>query len=98
MAVYFAGVNTSKWLPYAWLGLIDTTNMLTALALAPVAPVGVWLGVKFVRRVSQALFYRLFDIGPENLVPGSKMPLQRMPDAQDRALLVDYLRRVTAPR
>ena len=63
MAVYFAGVNTSKWLPYAWLGLIDTTNMLTALALAPVAPVGVWLGVKFVRRVSQALFYRLFDIG-----------------------------------
>jgi uncharacterized membrane protein YfcA len=28
-----------------------------------VAPVGVWLGVKFVRRVSQALFYRLFDIG-----------------------------------
>jgi cytochrome c len=41
---------------------------------------------------------RLFDIGPENLVPGSKMPLQRMPDAAERALLVDYLKRVTAPR
>jgi uncharacterized membrane protein YfcA len=63
MAVFFAGVNASKWLPYAWLGLIDTTNMLTALALAPVAPLGVWLGVMFVHRVSQALFYRLFDIG-----------------------------------
>jgi uncharacterized membrane protein YfcA len=62
MAVFFAAVNTSKWLPYAWLGLIDTANMLTALALAPVAPIGVWLGVKFVRRVPQALFYRLFNI------------------------------------
>jgi len=63
MAVFFAAVNTSKWLPYAWLGLIDTANMLTALALAPVAPIGVWLGVKFVRRVPQKLFYRLFDLG-----------------------------------
>jgi uncharacterized protein len=62
-AVYFAAVNTSKWIPYAWLGLIDGTNMFTALALAPVAPVGVWLGVKFVRRVPQKLFYRLFDLG-----------------------------------
>jgi uncharacterized membrane protein YfcA len=62
MAVFFAAVNTSKWLPYAWLGLIDTANMLTALALAPVAPIGVWLGVKFVRRVPQALFYRLFNV------------------------------------
>jgi uncharacterized membrane protein YfcA len=61
-AVFFAAVNTSKWLPYAWLGLIDGTNMLTALVLAPIAPVGVWLGVKFVRRVPQRLFYRLFDL------------------------------------
>jgi cytochrome c len=28
---------------------------------------------------------RLFEVGPESLVPGSKMPLQRMPDADDRA-------------
>jgi uncharacterized membrane protein YfcA len=61
-AVFFAAVNTSKWIPYAWLGLIDSTNMVTALVLAPVAPVGVWLGVKFVRRVPQKLFYRLFDV------------------------------------
>jgi cytochrome c len=40
---------------------------------------------------------RLFDIGPDRLVPGSKMPLQRMPDAKDRALLIDYLEQVTAP-
>jgi hypothetical protein len=71
MAVFFAAVNTSKWIPYAWLGLIDGTNMLTALALAPVAPVGVWLGVKFVRRVPQEAFYRLFHVSM--LVTGAKL-------------------------
>jgi cytochrome c len=40
---------------------------------------------------------RLFEVGPEVLVPGSKMPLQRMPDPDDRAALVAYLRRVTGP-
>jgi cytochrome c len=39
---------------------------------------------------------QLFDVGPENLVPGSKMPLQRMPDARDRARLIAYLKQVTA--
>jgi uncharacterized membrane protein YfcA len=63
MAVFFAAVNASKWLPYAWLGLIDLTNMTTSLALAPVAPVGVWLGVKYLQRVPQHLFYRLFNAG-----------------------------------
>ena len=47
---------------------------------------------------TEATVDRLFEVGPENLVPGSKMPLQRMPDAADRALLIDYLRRITAAR
>jgi cytochrome c len=38
---------------------------------------------------------RLFDVGPETLVPGSKMPLQRMPDPADRARLIAYLKQVT---
>jgi cytochrome c len=38
---------------------------------------------------------RLFDVGPETLVPGSKMPLQRMPDPKDRARLIAYLKQVT---
>jgi hypothetical protein len=63
MAVFFAGINASKWLPYWWLGLIDATNLATSLALAPLAPLGVWLGVAFVRRVSPAIFYRLFHLG-----------------------------------
>ena len=63
MAVFFAAVNLAKWLPYAWLGLIDVTNMSTSLVLLPLAPLGVWLGVRFVRRVSPRLFYRLFHLG-----------------------------------
>jgi uncharacterized membrane protein YfcA len=63
MAVFFAVVNASKWVPYAWLGLIDTRNMLTSLALAPFAPIGVWVGVKYVKRMSPVLFYRLVHWG-----------------------------------
>lgn len=62
-AVFFAVINASKWLPYAWLGLIDGTNLLTSLALAPLAPVGVWVGLRWVRRIDPALFYRLFHVG-----------------------------------
>jgi uncharacterized membrane protein YfcA len=63
MAVFFAVINLSKWIPYAWLGLIDTRNMLTSLALLPMAPLGVWIGVRFAKRVPQVLFYRLFNVG-----------------------------------
>jgi uncharacterized membrane protein YfcA len=63
MAVFFAAVNLSKWLPYAWLGLIDARNMSTSLALLPLVPLGVWVGVRFVRRVSPVLFYRLVSVG-----------------------------------
>ena len=59
MAVFFAAVNLSKWIPYAWLGLIDMRNMSTSLALLPLAPVGVWLGVWLTRRIAPTWFYRL---------------------------------------
>lgn len=39
----------------------------------------------------------LFDEGPDHYVPGTKMPMQRITRASDRADLVDYLRRVTRP-
>lgn len=37
----------------------------------------------------------LFDEGPEHYVPGTKMPMQRITGAQDRADLIAYLRRAT---
>ena len=40
---------------------------------------------------------QLFSQGPELYVPGTKMPLQRLPKAQDRAALIAFLKRVTAP-
>ena len=63
MAVFFAAVNLSKWIPYAWLGLIDGRNMATSLALMPVAPIGVWLGIWLTRRIAAVWFYRLAYIG-----------------------------------
>ena len=59
MAFLFFVVNLSKWIPYAWLGLLETRNMLTSLILLPCVPVGVWIGVRIARRISEKLFYRL---------------------------------------
>ena len=58
-SVYFAAINLSKWIPYAWLGLIDLKNMGTALVLLPLAPLGVWIGVHLTRVVRHDWFYRL---------------------------------------
>lgn len=71
LAVLFTVINFSKWGPYAWLGLIDLRNLGTSLALAPFAPVGVWLGLKVVRRINMVWFYRLFHLGM--LLTGTKL-------------------------
>lgn len=63
MAAFFFVVNLSKWVPYAWLGLLDARNMATSLALLPLAPVGVLVGVKLAHRVRPVLFYRLIYAG-----------------------------------
>ncbi|MPZ99869.1 MAG: TSUP family transporter [Dehalococcoidia bacterium] len=57
--VFFTAVNYLKLVPYAWLGQFDVSNLLTSLALAPLAPVGIGLGLVLHRRVDEALFYRL---------------------------------------
>ena len=59
MAFLFFVINLSKWVPYAWLGLLDMRNMSTSLLLLPLVPIGVWIGVRFARRVSPVMFYRL---------------------------------------
>jgi uncharacterized membrane protein YfcA len=63
MSVFFAAINLSKWIPYAWLGLIDLRNMGTALVLMPLAPLGVWLGVYLTRHIRPDWFYRLAYTG-----------------------------------
>lgn len=58
-AVFFGVVNLAKWVPYAWLGLIDSTNLATSAVLLPLAPVGVWVGVRLARVISPTWFYRV---------------------------------------
>lgn len=40
---------------------------------------------------------RLFEIGPDAMFPGTKMPVQRLQNPQDRADLVAFLKQATAP-
>lgn len=71
MAYLFFVINLSKWIPYAWLGLIDVRNMATSLVLLPLAPVGVWIGVRLAKTISPVLFYRLLYGGM--LLTGCKL-------------------------
>ena len=71
MAVFFAAINAAKWGPYAWLGLIDSTNMSTAAMLLPAAPLGVWLGLRVGRWISARRFYQVFELGL--LLTGAKL-------------------------
>ena len=63
MAFFFFIINLCKWIPYGWLGLLDLRNMSTSLVLLPVAPIGVWVGVKIARRINPVVFYRLVYTG-----------------------------------
>lgn len=63
MAFFFFFINLSKWIPYAMLGLLDWRNLGTSLALLPMAPVGVWIGVRVAKRINPVLFYRLVYVG-----------------------------------
>ena len=71
LAYFFFVINLSKWLPYAWLGLLDMRNMATSLVLLPIAPIGVWAGVRMAKTINPVLFYRLLYIGM--LLTGCKL-------------------------
>lgn len=70
-AIYFAVVNWLKVPAYAALGQFSTANLLTAAALMPLAIVSTWAGVRLVRRVDSARFYRI--IYALMLLVGSKL-------------------------
>ncbi len=40
--------------------------------------------------------FKLFDLGPDKFLPGTKMPLQRVGDPKRLVQLVDYLKQLTA--
>ncbi len=59
LVVFFTAVNYTKLVPYGLLGQLSANNLGTALVLMPLAPLGIWLGVRFHRMLSESLFYSL---------------------------------------
>ena len=57
--VFFAVVNYAKLVPYAWLGQLDGSNLATSLVLAPLAPLGIAMGVWMHNRVTDRFFFRV---------------------------------------
>lgn len=55
--LFFAVVNYVKLVPYAWLGQLASGNLMTSLALSPLAPIGVLIGVYLHKRVSDRFFF-----------------------------------------
>lgn len=55
--VFFFAVNQIKLVPYAWLGQFSAENLIVSAVLLPLAPLGIWLGLKLHGIVSQSLFY-----------------------------------------
>ncbi len=58
-AALFMVVNYLKLVPYALLGQFSAENLATSAVLAPLAPIGIGLGIWLHRRVPEQLFYRL---------------------------------------
>jgi uncharacterized membrane protein YfcA len=73
--VFFAVVNYVKLVPYSWLGQFDLANLTTSLVLAPLAPIGIGIGVWLHNRVSDKFFFRfvyllLFVVGIKLIYDG----------------------------
>ena len=59
IVILFFMVNYMKILPYWWLGLLTTPNLSTSLILMPLAPVGMFLGLRFNHLIPQRIFMRM---------------------------------------
>ena len=60
--VFFTVLNYVKLVPYAWLGQFNNENLLTSVALSPLAPIGVGIGVWLHRRISDSWFFSFIYI------------------------------------
>lgn len=56
---FFTIVNAVKLIPYYFLNVLDLNNMRISLALAPLVPFGVILGIYLDRTISEKLFNRV---------------------------------------
>ncbi len=57
LVVMFTILNFVKLVPYGLLGQLSVSNMSTSLVLTPLAPLGVWLGLRLHAIVDERWFY-----------------------------------------
>lgn len=55
---FFAAVNLLKLAPFVTLGLFDATSLGLSLTLAPLAPLGIWLGVLAHRHLPERRYFQ----------------------------------------
>lgn len=60
---FFAICNWVKLIPYAALGQLSVANLKAAAVLTPVVLISVWVGLRLVRIIPEALFYKLITWG-----------------------------------
>lgn len=58
-AMFFATVNASKVVSYAWAGLWSAETLLASLLLVPIAILGVYAGHHIQQRISERMFVRI---------------------------------------
>jgi uncharacterized protein len=54
--IYFSAVNFAKLVPFAFLGLLDVSNLTTSALLLPAVPVGYWIGLRLLKDLPRAPF------------------------------------------
>jgi uncharacterized membrane protein YfcA len=60
--MFFLVVNYVKLVPYYFLGQLQLRNLLAALVLLPLAPVGVYIGLWMQGRITDSAVYRWANI------------------------------------
>ena len=73
--MFFTAVNLIKVPPYALLGQFEIANLSTSLVLMPLAPLGMWMGIRALNLIPEGPFYRfayaaLFLVGAKLLWDG----------------------------
>jgi len=57
--MFFAAANAIKLIPYGMLGQLSVTNLSVSVALLPLVPLGVFLGVWINRKLPEKIFFSI---------------------------------------
>jgi uncharacterized membrane protein YfcA len=57
-SLYFLFMNYTKIIPYYLLGQLSPSNLQLSLVFAPLAPVGIGVGIWLHKRISERIFYQ----------------------------------------